>query len=119
MSEHSYPLSGLTMHACRTTTIRMREINPLGGSLAADEERKRAQKAIAANVRVELARANVSGTQMAAKIGLPTSTFNRRMAGDVSFDAEELAAVAAVLDISTDVLLFGAASVVEPATSAA
>lgn len=96
----------------------MRAINPLGGSQAADEERKRAQKVIAANVRVELARANVSGVQMAAKIGLPTSTFSRRMAGEVSFDAEELAAVAAVLDISTDVLLCGAASVAESAVTA-
>lgn len=98
--------------------MHMREINPLGGSLSAEEERKRAQKAIAANVRVELARANVSGVQMAAKIGLPTSTFSRRMAGEVSFDAEELAAVAAVLDISTDVLLTGAATVVESAVTA-
>lgn len=98
--------------------MHMREINPLGGSLAADEERKRAQKAIAANVRVELARANVSGVQMAAKIGLPTSTFSRRMAGEVSFDAEELAAVAAVLDITTDVLLSGAATVIEPTVTA-
>lgn len=96
----------------------MREINPLGGSPAADEERKRAQKAIAANVRVELARANVSGVQMATKIGLPTSTFSRRMAGDVSFDAEELAAVASVLDIPTDVLLSGATTVAESVVTA-
>jgi hypothetical protein len=96
----------------------MREINPLGGSPAADEERKRAQKVIAANVRVELARANVSGVQMAAKIGLPTSTFNRRVAGEVSFDAEELAAVAAVLEISTEVLLADVVTVTESAVAA-
>jgi hypothetical protein len=95
----------------------MREINPLGGSPAADEERKRAQKVIAANVRVELARANVSGVQMAAKIGLPTSTFNRRVAGEVSFDAEELAAVAAVLEISTEVLLADVVTVTESAVA--
>ena len=97
----------------------MREINPLSGSLDAEEERKRAQRAIAANVRVELARANVSGVQMAAKIGLPTSTFSRRMAGEVSFDAEELAGVAAVLEIPTDVLLSGAVTVIEPAAASA
>lgn len=98
--------------------MHMREINPLGGSLSADEERKRAQKVVAANVRVELARANVSGSQMAAKIGLPTSTFNRRMAGEVSFDAEELAAVAAVLEISTDVLLAEVVTVADSAVAA-
>jgi transcriptional regulator with XRE-family HTH domain len=97
--------------------MHMREINPLGGSPTADEERKRAQKVIAANVRVELARANVSGSQMATKIGLPTSTFNRRVAGEVSFDAEELAAVAAVLEISTDVLLADVVTVAESAVA--
>lgn len=95
--------------------MHMREINPLGGSPTADEERKRAQKVIAANVRVELARANVSGALMATKIGLSGSTFSRRVAGEVSFDAEELAAVASVLEISTDVLLAGAVTAAEPA----
>jgi len=98
--------------------MHMREINPLGGSPTADEERKRAQKAVAANVRVELARANISGVQMAAKIGLPTSTFSRRMAGEVSFDAEELAAVASVLEISTDVLLADVVTVTESSVAA-
>jgi transcriptional regulator with XRE-family HTH domain len=82
----------------------MRAINPLSGSPTAEDERRRARNAIAANVRVELARANVSGAQMAAKLGLATSTWSRRMAGDVSFDGEELAAVATILDISTSVL---------------
>lgn len=77
----------------------MREINPLNGLDA--------RKVVAANVRVELARAHVSGVQMAQHIGIPSSTFGRRMTGDASFDAEEIAAIAAALGISADVLLAG------------
>lgn len=83
----------------------MRAINPPSGLAT--------RKAIAANVRVELARANVSGAQMAAHVGIPASTFSRRMVGDTSFSAEEIAAIAASLGISADVLLAGAVSVVE------
>lgn len=88
----------------------MRAINPLSGSPAQEA----ARKAIAANVRVELARAKVSGTQMAAHIGLASSTFSRRMAGDICFGADEIAAIAATLGISTDVLLADAITVTEP-----
>lgn len=93
----------------------MREINPLSGSAAQEA----ARKAIAANVRVELAKVNVSGAQMAAQIGLAQSTFARRMTGDTAFDGAELAAIAAVLNISTETLVAGVITVVEPAASAA
>ncbi|WP_189079276.1 helix-turn-helix domain-containing protein [Mangrovihabitans endophyticus] len=63
------------------------------------------REAVALNVRAELAKARISGTRMAAKIGIPRSTLGRRIAGEVSFDAEEIAAIARVLQISTDVLL--------------
>lgn len=89
----------------------MRAINPLSGSDTRD--------VIAANVRVELARVKVSGSQMAQTIGVAPSTFGRRMVGEVSFDAEEIAAIAAVLGISTDVLLAGAVPLAQPVASAA
>jgi transcriptional regulator with XRE-family HTH domain len=90
--------------------MHMREINPLSGS--------EARKAVAANVRVELARAQVSGAQMAQHIGIPGSTFSRRMTGDTSFAAEEIAAIAAALGISTDALLTGVVTAAETAVAA-
>lgn len=112
----TYPLSGLTSHALIGQSMHMRAINPLSGTSAQEA----AREAIAANVRVELARAKVSGTQMAAQIGLASSTFSRRMAGDVCFGADEIAAIATILSIPTDILLIGAIEVVEPvAVSAA
>ena len=79
----------------------MRDNDPLSGTPA--------QRAIAANVRVELARANISGAQMARRIDIAQSTFARRMTGDASFSAEEIAGIAAELGISADALLVGAA----------
>lgn len=110
-----YPLSGLTSHAIFRQAMHMRAINPLSGTPAQEA----ARTAIAANVRVELARAKISGTQMAAQIGLAPSTFSRRMAGDVCFGADEIAAIATILSIPTDILLVGAIEIVEPAAMSA
>lgn len=88
----------------------MRATNPVNGLGAR-------RSVIAANVRVELARANVSGVQMAQRIGLPPSTFGRRMSGVVSFSAEEISAVAAELQISPEVLLAGAVVPAVPVTA--
>lgn len=89
----------------------MRAINPLSGS--------ETRKAVAANVRVELARAQVSGVQMAQHIGLPASTFSRRMTGETSFSAEEIAAIATTLSISAEALLANVVTLAEPVASAA
>lgn len=89
----------------------MRAINPLSGSDA--------RKAVAANVRVELARVQVSGVQMAQHIGIPSSTFSRRMTGETSFSAEELAAIAATLEISVDTLTAGVVTIAEPTAARA
>ncbi len=78
----------------------MRETNPLSGRLT--------REAIAANVRVELARADISGHAMAQRLGIPQSNFARRVGGEVSFSAEEIAAVAAELGISPTTLLANA-----------
>lgn len=84
----------------------MRETNPLSGTAA--------RLKIAANVRVELARAQISASQMAQRIGAAQATFARRMTGDVSFSAEEIVAIAAELRISVSALLV---DVVTPATN--
>jgi hypothetical protein len=89
----------------------MRAINPFSGSDT--------RKVIAANVRVELARAKVSGAQMAQHLGIPASNFSRRMVGDTSFAAEEIAAIALALDITLDSLLVGAVTVAEPVAASA
>lgn len=78
----------------------MRANDPLSGTSA--------RRAIAANVRVELARVNISGAQMAQRIGITQSTFARRMVGEVSFLAEEISAIAVELGIPADALLDGA-----------
>lgn len=78
----------------------MKAIDPPSGTSA--------QRAIAANVRVELARANISGAEMARRIDIPQSTFARRMTADASFSAEEIAGIAAELGVSADALLAGA-----------
>lgn len=91
----------------------MRETNPLSG--------RPTRLKIAANVRVELARAQVSGVQMAQRIGVAQATFARRMTGEVSFSAEEIVAIAAELGISASALLADVASVdagSEPAATA-
>jgi transcriptional regulator with XRE-family HTH domain len=75
----------------------MRETNPLSGRVT--------RELIAANVRAELARASVSANSMAQRLGLPQSTFGRRMTGEVPFTAEEIAGIAGELGISPAVLL--------------
>lgn len=75
----------------------MRDINPLSGT--------ETRSCIAANVRAELGRAHVSAVQMAQRIGVKRAAFSRRMAGDVSFSADEIIAIAEQLDIRPGVLL--------------
>lgn len=77
----------------------MRENNPLSGTVD--------RPAIASKVRLELARAHISASEMARRLGSPQATFARRMSGKVSFSAEEIAAIAAELGISPSALLAG------------
>lgn len=75
----------------------MRETNPLSGTST--------RRRIAANVRAELGRANVSAVQMAQRIKIAPATFGRRMTGEVAFSAEEIVAIADQLGIEPGVLL--------------
>jgi transcriptional regulator with XRE-family HTH domain len=67
----------------------MRETYPLSGT----------REAVASAVRVAMARKNISGRALAEAIGMPQSRFSRRMTGEIAFDVDELAAVAAALDV--------------------
>ena len=89
----------------------MRETNPLSG--------KDTRSVIAATVRAELARANVSGSQMAQRIGVAESSFSRRATGEVSFSAEEILAIATELGIPSATFLERALAVdLTPASAA-
>lgn len=55
---------------------------------------------IAANVRAEAARRQVTQTMLADRLGLTQPGMSRRMLGRVPFSAAELAAVAEVLSVS-------------------
>lgn len=74
----------------------MRENNPLSGKPPAN--------LFVAAVRVQLALAGVSAAEMARRINVPLSTFNRRMTGDSPFFASELVGIAAQLRIPASVL---------------
>ncbi len=56
-------------------------------------------EAVAGQVRAEMARARITGTQLAEKIGRTGSYVARRLNGAVAFDTDDLAAIAEVLRI--------------------
>lgn len=53
----------------------------------------------AANVRAEVARAGLSGVSLADGLGWSKSRTARRLSGETPFDVEELAALAAYLNV--------------------
>ncbi|GAA4075587.1 helix-turn-helix domain-containing protein [Nocardioides kongjuensis] len=63
-----------------------------------------------ANVRAEMARQDVSQTELAAKVGLSQTGLSKRLRGAIPFDVNELAAVAAELHVSIDQLTAGIAT---------
>lgn len=67
---------------------------------------------IGANVRAEMARRGVSQTALADQLGITQTGVSTRLRGKVAFNVDELAAVAAVLEVPVTVLLAE-----EPATT--
>ena len=55
---------------------------------------------VAGQVRAELARARMSGTQLAEKIGRAHPYVSRRLTGRVAFDTDDLAAISEALGIN-------------------
>lgn len=56
---------------------------------------------IAGQVRAILAQRRLTRRWLADQVGMPVSTLNRRLTGSQAFTVDELAAVAAALDIAT------------------
>ncbi|HEY3435956.1 MAG TPA: helix-turn-helix transcriptional regulator [Solirubrobacterales bacterium] len=54
---------------------------------------------VAEQVRAEMARRRISGTQLGAKIGKPPRYISRRLTGVVAFDTEDLAAISEALGV--------------------
>ena len=54
---------------------------------------------VAAEVRAELARQRISARQAARRLGWTQQYLSRRMTGDISFDVNELAALADLLEV--------------------
>ena len=55
------------------------------------------REAVAAEVRAELARKQITASTVAEAIQMPTSTLSRRLKADTPFTVDELAAIARVL----------------------
>lgn len=58
------------------------------------------QKAVAAEVRAELARKQMSQVALAEHLGVAQATVSRRLTGEVPFDVAELGQVAEILGVS-------------------
>lgn len=66
---------------------------------------------IASAVRAEVARHRKTQREVALVLGLPQPSVSKRLLGEVPFRAEEIAAIAAWLDIEPNVLLNGSSEV--------
>lgn len=62
---------------------------------------------VGATVRAELARAGKSQTDLAVVLGVTQTAVSKRLRGVTPFDVNELAAVAAALDLDISVLIAG------------
>ena len=60
---------------------------------------------VAANVRAEIARSNRSGANVASALGRSQHWISRRLAGQVAFDTDELAAIAGELGVPLSALI--------------
>lgn len=67
--------------------------------------RTTSSRTVAANVRAEKARRNVSTTQLAEGIGLGRVALSRRLNGHAQWTIDEIAAIARFLDVSIDSLI--------------
>ncbi len=60
---------------------------------------------VAGQVRAEMARARIAGTQLAEQIGRSVPYVSRRLRGELAFDTDDLAAIGKVLGIDVTDLL--------------
>ena len=60
---------------------------------------------LASRIKALLALNNVWQKDAAKRLGITGATFSSKLKGDIRFSADEIAALADMLDVSTDVLL--------------
>jgi transcriptional regulator with XRE-family HTH domain len=63
-----------------------------------------------ANVRAEMVRRGISQTALASRLGMSQAAVSKRLRGETPFDINELAQIAAALDVTLDRLLEGVAA---------
>lgn len=73
-------------------------------------ETLRTSRTVAGEIRAEMARRHVTGVQLAAQLGWTVSTTSRRLRGDQALTVDDVAAIAAVLDVPIEQLLSAAAA---------
>lgn len=69
------------------------------------------RRRIAAEVRAELARQRMSVSEAARRLGWGQSVLQRRIVAERPFEAEELAAIASLLDVPVQVFFEGTSNV--------
>jgi transcriptional regulator with XRE-family HTH domain len=62
---------------------------------------------VAANLRAELGRADISGVQLAQALGVSQAWVSRRITGSTPLDVEDLVSIADVLDVPVSRLTDG------------
>jgi transcriptional regulator with XRE-family HTH domain len=78
---------------------------PLSGSVSRVTTTPTLNSAIATEVRVTLARANITQEVLARQCGWTPSSFSRRMTGEIPFSTDDIDAIAKALGIERDQLL--------------
>lgn len=68
-------------------------------NVVAMPDRESPRGRVAAEVRAEMARARVSGNRLAKLTSKSQAYWSRRITGDVAFDVDDLATLAAVLEV--------------------
>ena len=68
--------------------------------MRSDDTVSQFQRAVAAEVRAEMARRKVSQTDVAQWLGVAQATVSRRVTGEVAFDVAELEKIAALLGVA-------------------
>lgn len=66
---------------------------------------KTAAQQTGANVRAEMARRGLTQSDLAGRLGMSQPMLSNRLLGKTAFDVDELAAVAAALDLDVNVLI--------------
>lgn len=68
--------------------------------MRSDDTTSEFQRAVAAEVRAEMARKKLTQTDVAQRLGVAQATVSRRLTGEVAFDVAELDQIAGLLGVA-------------------